>query len=64
MGGMRNRGKVYATALPHFGGLSEGKRKPRAFALGFDRTLLRLIGVRGFPALAFCFIYTSNHHTR
>ncbi|CDU09235.1 conserved hypothetical protein [Vibrio diabolicus] len=49
MGGMRNRGKVYAAALPHFGGLSEGKRKPRAFALGFDRTLLRLIGVRGFP---------------
>ncbi|GAJ71889.1 hypothetical protein JCM18904_2680 [Vibrio sp. JCM 18904] len=48
-GGMINRGKVYAKALPHFGGLSEGKRKPRAEALGFDRTLLRLIGVCGFP---------------
>ncbi|MUT58778.1 hypothetical protein EG336_23895 [Vibrio parahaemolyticus] len=61
---MGNRGKVFAQALPHLSTFIEDKRKPRAYTLGFDRTLLRLIGVCGFPAIAFCFIYTSNHHTR
>ncbi|PQJ63142.1 hypothetical protein BTO01_15980 [Vibrio jasicida] len=57
-----NRGKLFARGLPLLLFKNTDKKKAQSKTLGFFKTLLRLIGVCGFPAIAFCFIYTSNQH--